>query len=54
MTIASAHVLSGHLKPLCPRDNHVMRYESASSRANTDREQDFRPDFVATVLDGTQ
>jgi len=35
MTIASADVLSGHLKPLCPRDNHVMKYEPGSSRANT-------------------
>src|SRR5260370_14904286 len=35
MTIASADVLSGHLKPLCPRDNHVMKYESRGSRANT-------------------
>ena len=26
MTIASADVLSGHLKPLRPRDNHVMKY----------------------------
>ena len=34
MTIAS-DVLSGHLKPLCPRDNHVMKYESRGSRANT-------------------
>jgi hypothetical protein len=35
MTIASVDVLSGHLKPLCPRDNHVMKYESGRSRANT-------------------
>jgi hypothetical protein len=35
MTIASPDVLSGHLKPLCPRDNHVMKYESRRSRANT-------------------
>jgi hypothetical protein len=35
MTIASADVLSGHLKPLRPRDNHVMKYESRGSRANT-------------------
>jgi hypothetical protein len=35
MTIVSADVLSGHLKPLCPRDNHVMNYEPGNSRANT-------------------
>ena len=35
MTIASADVLSSHLKPLCPRDNHGMSYESGGSRANT-------------------
>lgn len=35
MTIASADILSGHLKPLCPRDNHVMKYGSGGSRANT-------------------
>ena len=35
MTIASAEVLSSHLRPLCTRDNHVMKYESGSSRANT-------------------
>jgi hypothetical protein len=35
MTIDSADVLSSHLKPLCPRDNHVMKYESGGSRANT-------------------
>lgn len=35
MTIVSADVLSTHLKPLCSRDNHVMKYESAGSKANT-------------------
>jgi hypothetical protein len=28
MTISSSDVLSSHLKPLCPRDNRVMSYES--------------------------
>ena len=35
MIITSADVLSRHLKPLCSRDNHVMKYESAGSKANT-------------------
>jgi len=35
MKIVSADVLSSHLRPLCPRDNHIMKYESGSSRANT-------------------
>ena len=35
MTVTSADVLSRHLKPLCSRDNHVMKYESGGSRANT-------------------
>lgn len=35
MTIASANLVSSHLKPHCSRDNHVMKYESGGSRANT-------------------
>lgn len=35
MIVTSADVLSRHLKPLCSRDNHVMKYESAGSKANT-------------------
>jgi hypothetical protein len=35
MTIASTKVLSSHLRPFCSRDNHVMRYESGSSKANS-------------------
>lgn len=35
MTMPSAEVLSIHLRPLCSRDNHLMRYESAGSKANT-------------------
>jgi hypothetical protein len=34
MRIASVGTLSGHLRPLCSRDNHVMKYESKDSRAN--------------------
>jgi hypothetical protein len=35
MTTASADVFSSHLRPLCSRDNHVMKYESGGSRVNT-------------------
>jgi hypothetical protein len=35
MMISSENVLSGQLKPLCSRDNHVMKYERGGSRANT-------------------
>jgi hypothetical protein len=35
MTTASVNFLSSHLRPLCSRDNHVMKYESGGSRANT-------------------
>jgi hypothetical protein len=32
--ISSENVLIGQLKPLCSRDNHVMKYERGGSRAN--------------------
>ena len=35
MMNSSINILSGHLKPLCSRDNHVMKYELGGSRANT-------------------
>src|SRR5205085_8060413 len=35
MIVTSVDVLSRRLKPLCSRDNHVMKYESAGSRANS-------------------
>ena len=34
MIITLVDALNGHLKPLCTRDNHVMKYEAGSSRAN--------------------
>jgi hypothetical protein len=33
--VTSADALSRHLKPLSSRDNHVMKYESGGSKANT-------------------
>src|ERR1043166_4608869 len=35
MKIAVAEVLGRHLRPLCSRDNRVMKYESAGFKANT-------------------
>ncbi len=35
MTIASVDVMRSYLKHLCYRDNQVMKFESAGSRANT-------------------
>jgi len=35
MMISSENVLNRDLKPLCSRDNHVMKYERGDSRANT-------------------
>jgi hypothetical protein len=46
MTVTSADVLSGHLKPLCSRDNHVMKYESGGSRANTGDRASYHCGFV--------
>jgi hypothetical protein len=34
MMISSVNDLSRQLKPLCSRDNHVMKYERGASRAN--------------------
>src|SRR5260370_22242346 len=35
MMMSSENVLNRQLKPRCSRDNHVMKYESGGSRANT-------------------
>jgi hypothetical protein len=35
MMISLENVLSRQLKPLCSRDNHVMKYERGGSRANS-------------------
>ena len=35
MRISSADNLNSHLKPLCSRDNHVMKYEAGRSRSNS-------------------
>jgi hypothetical protein len=46
MTIVSADILSIHLKPLCPRDNHVMKFESATSKANIGDQASYHCHFV--------
>lgn len=46
MTTASADVLSRHLRPLCSRDNHLMKYESGGSRANIGDRASYHCDYV--------
>ena len=41
MIVTSVDVLSRRLKPLCSRDNHVMKYESAGFRANSGDEASY-------------
>ncbi len=45
MTIASADVLSRHLRPLCSRDNHVMKYESRGSWSNAENQASYHCGF---------
>lgn len=45
MTVASADVLSPHLKPLCPRDNHLMKFESGHARSNPEHQPAYHCGF---------
>lgn len=45
MKISPVNVLSKHLKPLCPRDNHLMKYEARRSRANVEDQPSFHCGF---------
>jgi hypothetical protein len=45
MTVSSAEVLSSHLKPLCSRDNHVMKYEPGGSRSNAENQASYHCGF---------
>ena len=45
MMIASADVLSSHLKPLCSRDNHVMKYEFRGFRSNAENQASYHCGF---------
>ena len=46
MPIASANLLSRELKPLCPRDDHVMKYESSHGRLNPEHEPSYHCGFM--------
>jgi len=54
MKIASADVLDRHLKPLCSRDNHVMKYEADHSRSNSGNLASYHCGSKAAVFDMTQ
>jgi hypothetical protein len=45
MKIAPADVLSSNLRPLYPRENHVMKYESGHSRSNSGDEASYHCGF---------
>ena len=45
MKITSVAVLSSHLKPLCPRDNHLMKYKARRSRQNADDQPSYHCGF---------
>jgi len=46
MTIASVDVIRSLLKPLCSRDNHVMKFEFGCSRANTGHQSSYHCGYV--------
>jgi hypothetical protein len=45
MKTSSANILDSHLKPLCSRDNHVMKYEAAGSRSNSGSQPSYHCGF---------
>ena len=45
MKISVADVLSNQLKPLCSRDNHVMKYEASGSRSNIGHQASYHCGF---------
>src|SRR2546429_9640204 len=45
MTIASADVLSSRLRPLCWRDNHVMKSEPGRSWSNAENQASYHCGF---------
>jgi hypothetical protein len=45
MKINSANVLNSHLKPLCSRDNHVMKYEARDSQSNAGHQASYHCGF---------
>jgi len=45
MKVSSVAILNGHLKPLCSRDNHVMKYEGIGSRSNSGSQASYHCGF---------
>ncbi len=45
MAVISAEVLSRHLKPLCSRDNHEMKFESRRSRSDREHHSSYHCNF---------
>jgi hypothetical protein len=45
MKVSSGDVLNTHLKPLCSRDNHVMKYEAAGARPNAGHQASYHCGF---------
>jgi hypothetical protein len=45
MPVISAEILSHHLKPLCPRDNHVMNFESRRTRSDHEHQPSYHCGF---------
>jgi hypothetical protein len=45
MKISLADILNTHLKPLCSRDNHVMKYEAGGSRSNIEYQASYHCGF---------
>jgi hypothetical protein len=45
MKISLADVLNDGLRPLCSRDNHLMKYEAGGSRSNTGNQASYHCGF---------
>jgi hypothetical protein len=45
MMISSAEVLNSRLKPLCSRDNHLMKYELGGSKSNSGNRSSYHCGF---------
>lgn len=50
MAVSSVEVLSRHLKPLCPRHNHVMKFESSHARLNPEHEPSYHCGFQGCTV----
>jgi hypothetical protein len=45
MKITSASILNSHLKPLCSRDNHLMKYEAGRPRSSAINQSSYHCGF---------